>query len=63
MLRLARWKTRLDHIRNGYIIKKAHIKAVETFMENRRLKGAWPLLDDVAEVDWEGDEEKPGRKT
>ena len=38
MLRLARGKTRLDHIRNEDIRKEAHIKPVETFLENKRLK-------------------------
>ena len=33
MLRWARGKTRLDHIR-----KEAHVKPVETFLENKRLK-------------------------
>ena len=34
MLRWARGKTRLDHIRNEDI-RKAHIKPVETFLENK----------------------------
>ena len=38
MLRWARWKTRLDHIRNEYIRKEADVKPVETFLENKRLK-------------------------
>ena len=38
MLRWARGKTRLDHIRNEDIRKEAHIKPVETFPENKRLK-------------------------
>ena len=41
MLRWARGKTRLDHmirIRNGDIRQEAHVKPVETFIENRRLK-------------------------
>ena len=29
---------RLDHIRNEDIRKEAHIKLVETFLENKRLK-------------------------
>ena len=38
MLRWARGKTRLDHIRNEDIRKEAHLKPVETFQENERLK-------------------------
>ncbi len=38
MLRWARGKTRLDHIRNEDIRKDAHIQPVDTFLENRRLK-------------------------
>ena len=38
MLRWARGKTRLDHIRNEDIRKKADVKPVETFLENKRLK-------------------------
>ena len=38
MLRRARGKTRLDHIRNDDIRKEAHVKPVETFLENKRLK-------------------------
>ena len=38
MLRWARGKTRLDHIRNEDIRKKAHVKTVATFLENKRLK-------------------------
>ena len=38
MLRWARGKTRLDHIRNEDIGKEAHVKPVETFLENKRLK-------------------------
>ena len=38
MLRWARGKTRLDHIRNEDIRKEAHVKPVETFLENKRLK-------------------------
>ena len=38
MLRWARGKTRLDHIRNEDIWKEAHVKHVETFLENKRLK-------------------------
>ena len=38
MLRWARGKTRLDYIRNEDIRKEAHIKPVETFLENKRLK-------------------------
>ena len=37
MLRWARGKTRLDHIRNEDIRKEAHVKPVETFLENKRL--------------------------
>ena len=33
MLRWARGKTRLDHIRNDHIRKEAHVKPVETFLE------------------------------
>ena len=36
MLRWARWKTRLDHIRNEDIRKEALVKPVETFLENKR---------------------------
>ena len=35
MLRLARGKTRLDHIRTKDIRKEAHVKPVETFQENK----------------------------
>ena len=38
MLRWARGKTRLDHIRNEDIRKQADVKPVETFLENKRLK-------------------------
>ena len=38
MLRWARGKTRLDHIRNEDIRKEAHVKPVETFLEIKRLK-------------------------
>ena len=38
MLRWARGKTRLDHIRNEDIRKEAHVKPVETFLQNKRLK-------------------------
>ena len=38
MLRWARGKTRLDHIRNEDIRKEAGVKPVETFLENKRLK-------------------------
>ena len=38
MLRWARGKTRLDHIRNEDIRKEADVKPVETFLENKRLK-------------------------
>ena len=43
MLKWTREKTRLDHIRNEDISKEAHIKPVETFLENKRLKsfGHW----------------------
>ena len=37
MLRWARGKTRLDHIRNEDIRKEAHVKPVATFLENKRL--------------------------
>ena len=33
MLRWARGKTRLDHIRNDHIRKEVHVKPVETFLE------------------------------
>ena len=46
MLRWARGKTRLDHIRNEDIRKEAHVKPVESFLENKRLpKLVWPLLE------------------
>ena len=35
MLRWARGKTRLDHIRNDDIKKEAHAKPVDTFLENK----------------------------
>ena len=35
MLRWARGKTRLDHIRNEDIRKEAHVKPVEPFLENK----------------------------
>ena len=38
MLRWAIGKIRLDHIRNEDIRKEAHVKSVETFLENKRLK-------------------------
>ena len=38
MLRWARGKTRLDHIRNEDIRKEAHVTPVETSLENKRLK-------------------------
>ena len=38
MLIWARGKTRLDHIRNEDIRKESHVKAVEIFLENKRLK-------------------------
>ena len=38
MLRWARGKTRLDHIINEDTRKEAHVKPVETFLENKRLK-------------------------
>ena len=45
MLRWARGKTRLDYIRNENIRKEAHIKRVETFLENKKTKEGWPLLE------------------
>ena len=41
----ARGKTRLDHIGNEDIRKEAHVKPVETFLENKRLFVVWPLLE------------------
>ena len=38
MLRWARGKTRLDHIRNEDIRKEAHVKPVDNFLEKKRLK-------------------------
>ena len=38
MLRWARGKTRLDHIRNEDIRKEAHVNPVATFLENKILK-------------------------
>ena len=40
-------KTRLDHIRNDDIRKKAHIKPVETFLDTTRLKwsGHYPMRE------------------
>ena len=38
MFRWARGKTRLDHIRHQDIGKEAHVKPVETFLENNWLK-------------------------
>ena len=38
MLRWARGKTRLDHIRNDDTRKEVHVKPVEIFLENKRLK-------------------------
>ena len=38
MLRWARGKTRLDHIRNEDTRKEADVKPIETFLENKRLK-------------------------
>ena len=37
MSRWARGRTRLDHIINEDIRKEAHVKPVETFLENKRL--------------------------
>ena len=61
MLRWARGKTRLDHIRNEDIRKEAHVKPVETLLENKRLK--WfghclrrehkPHLWEIAKSFWE----------
>ena len=45
MLRWARGKTRLDHIRNEDIRKEAHVKPVETFLEKQKTKVVWPLLE------------------
>ena len=48
MLRWARGKTRLDHIRNEDIRKEAHVKPVEPFLETRKqfkTKVVWPLLE------------------
>ena len=39
ILRLARGRTRLDLIRNEDIMKDAHVKPVETFLENKLLNG------------------------
>ena len=36
-MRRTRGKTRLYHIRNEDIRKKAHVKPVENFLENKRL--------------------------
>ena len=44
MLRWARGKTRLDHIRNEDIRKEADVKPVESFLENKT-KMVWPLLE------------------
>ena len=44
MLRWARGKTRLDHIRNEDTRKEAHTKILETFLENKT-KVVWPLLE------------------
>ena len=38
MLRWAKGKTRLDHIRNEDIRNEVHVKPVETFLENKILK-------------------------
>ena len=38
VLRWARGKNRLDHIINEDVRKEAHVKPVETFMENKILK-------------------------
>ena len=45
MLRWARGKTKLDRIINEAIRKEAHVKPVETFLENKRLW--WPLLEAI----------------
>ena len=46
MLRLARGKTRLDHIRNKDIRKGTHINPVDILLENKRLfKTVWPVLE------------------
>ena len=44
MLRWARGKTRMDHTRNEDIRKEAHVKPVETFLENKT-NVVWPLLE------------------
>ena len=44
MLRWARGKTRLDHIRNEDIRREADVKPVETFLENKT-KVVWSLLE------------------
>ena len=47
MLRWARGKTSLDHIRNEDIRKEAHVKPVENFLENKqKTKVVWPLLEE-----------------
>ena len=60
MLRGARGKTRLDHIRNeGIGWKEAHVKPVETFLENKRRFGhclaaeatTQPHLCDIARLE------------
>ena len=51
--RWARGKTRSDHIRNEDIRKEAHIKAVETFLKNKRLgpRVFWPShMCEIAET-------------
>ena len=45
MLRWARGKTRLDHIRNEDIRKEADVKPVETFPRKQKTKVVWPLLE------------------
>ena len=44
MLRWARWKIKLDHIRNENISKEAHAKSIETFLK-KKTKMVWPLLE------------------
>ena len=45
MLRWAREKARLDHIRNEDTRKEAHVKPVENVLENKRVTLVWPVLE------------------
>ena len=45
ILRWARGKTRLDHIRNEDTRKEAYVQPVETFLENRKTNVVLPVFE------------------